>query len=211
MKNLLQSRVSAFLLLLLPFLLIYGHVTKFPYTFCIIIIYIFIITYWQYGNLKILNFKKIRWKEFKIIIGIFLLFSLFDFFLLSPAIDWIFRESADYSVFHELQGNTPLYLKKIFNMWISAAFGEELLFRAFAFTQLEHTLKKKTKWIVPITALLFCIPHAYQGISGVVGIFITGIILAIIYNKTQNIWINVAIHGLIDTLSLTLLYLGILQ
>jgi|GEM_PF-6405420 membrane protease YdiL (CAAX protease family) len=50
-------------------------------------------------------------------------------------------------------------------MWISAAIGEELLFRAFAFAQLKKVLGDKKIVIVLLSALMFCLPHLYQGLQ----------------------------------------------
>lgn len=59
MKFELQNKWISLLLLLIAFLLIYNPLTKFPYTFCVIIVFILLATYLQNGDLKSLNFKNV--------------------------------------------------------------------------------------------------------------------------------------------------------
>lgn len=96
-------------------------------------------------------------------------------------------------------------------MWISAAIGEELLFRAFAFAQLKNVFGDKKVIVVVLSALLFCLPHIYQGIAGLIMTFAFGIAFALLYIKYQNIWINIIVHGLIDTVFLSLSYFGYIE
>ena len=96
-------------------------------------------------------------------------------------------------------------------MWISAAFGEELLFRAFAFVQLRKMFGNNKIMLVLLSAILFSLPHLYQGISGLILTFLFGIAFGLIYIRYNNIWINIIVHGLIDTVFMTLAYLGMLS
>ncbi|MFC4164639.1 CPBP family intramembrane glutamic endopeptidase [Epilithonimonas zeae] len=107
-----------------------------------------------------------------------------------------------------IEGNSAKYFKWLFNMWISAAIGEELLFRSFAFLQFRKIFGEKKIWLVLLSAVMFSLPHLYQGISGLVMTFLFGLAFGFIYLKFNNIWINVIIHGLVDTVFLTLSYYG---
>lgn len=201
----------AFLFLAISFALIYNPFTKFPYTFCVIILFILITTYLQDGSLKGLNFKKLGIKEFKTILLVYIGLELVMDFVFQPAVSWICNEPADYSTFEGIKGNTGMYFKYLTYMWISAAIGEELLFRGYAFFQLQKIFGNKKVLIVFLSAVLFSLPHLYQGISGLVMTFLFGIAFGLIYNKYQNIWINIIVHGLIDSVFLTLSYLGYLD
>jgi uncharacterized protein len=64
---------------------------------------------------------------------------------------------------------------------------------------------------VPISALLFCLPHIYQGTTGLIVTFVFGCLFGLLYHRYQNLWINVLVHGLTDTLFLTLSYKGLLN
>ncbi|MDR6487224.1 membrane protease YdiL (CAAX protease family) [Chryseobacterium vietnamense] len=198
-------------LLTLSFLLIYNPLIKFPYTFCVIIIFILISTYLQNGDLKSLNFKHLKSGDIKkILISYLILESSVDF-MIQPLVNWLCNEQADYSTFEHIRGDTAQYLKWLYRMWISAAIGEELLFRAFAFAQLKNIFGDKKVLIVILSALMFCLPHLYQGTAGLIMTFVFGIAFGILYLKFKNIWINIIVHGLIDTVFLTLSYLGYIE
>ncbi len=208
-KVLPGNKWVALLLLAIAFLLIYNPFTHFPYTFCVIIAVILLFTYLQDGNLKNLNFKKIGLSEIMIILGCYLVLELSMDFVFQPLVSEIFNEPADYSSFKVIEGNPQKYFKWLFNMWISAAVGEELLFRGFAFSQLKKWFGKNQLVIVLLSAVMFSLPHLYQGISGLVMTFLFGLAFGLIYLKFKNIWINIIIHGLIDTVFLTLSYYGL--
>jgi membrane protease YdiL (CAAX protease family) len=209
LKALLNNKWTGLLLLAITFSLIYNPVTHFPYTFCVIIAVILLFTYLQNGNLKNLNFRKIGASEIKTILICYLLLELSMDFIFQPLVSRIFNEPADYSSFKMIEGNPQKYFKWLFNMWISAAIGEELLFRAFAFSQLKKWFGKNNFWLVLLSAVMFSLPHLYQGISGLVMTFLFGLAFGFIYLKFKNIWINIIVHGLVDTVFLTLSYYGL--
>ncbi|KQT22850.1 hypothetical protein ASG22_13955 [Chryseobacterium sp. Leaf405] len=209
LKVILNNKWIALLLLVITFSLIYNPFTKFPYTFCVIIAVIFLFTYLQDRSFKNLNCKKIGVSEIKIIIICYLVLELSMDFIFQPLVSKICNEPADYSSFKIIEGNPKMYFKWLFNMWISAAIGEELLFRGFAFSQLKKLLGEKKILIVLLSAIMFSLPHLYQGISGLIMTFLFGLAFGFIYLKFQNIWINIIVHGLIDTVFLTLSYYGL--
>lgn len=205
----MRDKLISILLLFGIFSLIYNPFTKFPFTFLLIIIVILIVTYLQEGTLKGLNFKTIRSRDFSTILISYVLLELSMDFLFQPLINRIFNEHADYTSFKIIEGNTFQYLKWLLNMWISTAIGEELFFRSFAFLQLQRIFNNNNILVVISSSILFCIPHLYQGNVGLVMTFIFGLAFGLIYLKYKNIWINIIVHGLIDTVFLTLSYLGL--
>nr|WP_294777371.1 type II CAAX endopeptidase family protein [uncultured Flavobacterium sp.] len=208
MNKVLQNKWFSLVFLAIAYSLIYNPLTKFPYTFGLIILFILLISYLQDGSLKHLNFKKLRTKEIKTIIICYLSLELVMDFVFQPLVSLIFNEPADYSAFSMIEGNNALYLKWLFNMWLSAAIGEELLFRGFVFAQLQRVFGNNKIILILVSAALFSLPHLYQGLSGLTMTFLFGIAFALIYSKYKNIWINIIVHGLIDTLFLTLSYTG---
>lgn len=209
MKGFLQTRWGALLLLVISYALIFNKWVPFPFPFMIIILFVLFATLLQDEKLRSLNFRKLEAKDIKTILLSYLVIELSVDFIFDPIINWICNESADYSMFKPLENNTPLYTKWMFMMWISAAFGEELLFRSFMFSQLQRILGNKKTLMVLITAVLFAIPHMYQGIAGIISTFVFGVLFGILYMRYQNLWVNVIVHGLVDTLFLTLSYLGL--
>jgi hypothetical protein len=108
-----------------------------------------------------------------------------------------------------IEGNTAVYLMFLIPVtWGSAAFGEELLARGFLLQRFE-LLTRSTAGAVFLQALLFALGHGYQGITGVLSLFVVGLILGYFYLRAgRNLWPVIVAHGLIDTISITLVYLG---
>lgn len=210
-SKLLNTKIGALLSFAVAFGLIYNPFTKFPYTFCVIILFVFLISFLQDGSLRNLNFKKIGLKQIGIILASYIILEAIMDFVFQPLATKIFNEPADYSSFEFIKGDTKAYFKWLAFMWISAAFGEELLFRAFAFSQLKKIIGEQKILIVFISAVLFSLPHLYQGNSGLLMTFLFGLAFGFIYYKFKNIWINIIVHGLIDTIFLTLSYYGMLD
>lgn len=209
MKTLLQNKFASLLLLIVAYLIIYIPWFRFPYTFCVIILFVLGATYMQDGSLRSLNFRRIGPREIKIILLSYLVLEISMDVIIDPIINRICNEPADYSMFAPLEGNTKLYLEWLGKMWISAAVGEELLFRGFVYSQLKRAFGERKILFVVVSALLFCVPHLYQGIAGLLSTAVFGIAFALLYLKFKNMWINIIVHGLVDTLFLTLSYLGL--
>jgi membrane protease YdiL (CAAX protease family) len=205
----MREKLISLLLLFSIFSLIHNPFTKFPFTFLLITIVILIVTYLQKGTLEDLNFKAIKSIDFIVILISYVLLELSMDFIFQPLVNRIFNEPADYSSFKIIEGKPYQYLKWLINMWISAAIGEELFFRSFAFLHLRKIFNNNNILVVISSSILFCIPHLYQGNAGLAMTFIFGLAFGFIYLKYKNIWINIIVHGLIDSVFLTLSYLGL--
>lgn len=92
----------------------------------------------------------------------------------------------------------------------TVAFGEEFQFRGFLFSRLETLFggargATVAAWLAQ--ALLFGLPHAYQGLAGVISTGVIGLVLGGLYLRAgRNLIACIAVHALVDTLSLTALY-----
>ncbi|WP_148871010.1 CPBP family intramembrane glutamic endopeptidase [Tenacibaculum adriaticum] len=180
----------------------------------IIIISVFIITYWNDTSLKRIGLhpKTSFLKTIGTGLLLFLLLEPILDFIIQPLVNKLTGEVADYSAFKSVAHNFSKFLKYFVFILISAGFGEEILFRGFLFRQFSIILpnfKFKTAVIIVLSAVLFSIPHLYQGISGLIMTFIFGLIFAIVYVKTNyNLWVTVTIvlHSLIDSMFITLSY-----
>ncbi|MCG9971219.1 CPBP family intramembrane glutamic endopeptidase [Christiangramia crocea] len=125
---------------------------------------------------------------------------------------WVKETWGDLNISHlyVLKQNLPELISALVSVWITAAFLEELVFRAFFINSLE-ILFGPGKWsafiAVAISALIFGGIHAYQGISGIITTTIIGIIFGIAYIiNGHRIWPLVLVHGLVDTISLISIY-----
>ena len=128
---------------------------------------------------------------------------------LGPLLDAFGVPPMDYSLFVTLlEGNTTMYLWMLLPVsWGSAAFGEELLVRGF----LQHRLGGLTNpgAAVILQALIFAAAHFYQGLGGMVNVFVVGLVFGAIYRRCGRNLIPLFIaHGLIDSFAMTVFYLG---
>lgn len=208
----IESKILALIQLILVYSFIFNPWTSFPYTFIIIIITILLFTYWNDKSLTRIglqpNFSFLK------TIGIALLLFVVTIpildFIIQPLVNKITGEIADYSAFKSIGGNFPKYSKYFLFILISAGFGEEILFRGFLFRQLKIIIpefKFKTILIIVLSAIFFSLPHLYQGPSGLIMTFIFGIIFATVYVKSNyNLWVTILLHGLIDSMFITLAY-----
>ena len=88
-------------------------------------------------------------------------------------------------------------------MSFTAGFCEETVFRGYLMTRI-RLLGNFSGWTIPviISALLFGIPHLYQGFAGVVVISILGAIFSISYIYYKSIWPAIIAHFFLDFLNL---------
>ncbi len=115
----------------------------------------------------------------------------------------------DLSLFQALlEGNLGMYLWFLIPVaWGSAAIGEEMLARGFLLHRTEGLTG--TTMAVVLQAALFGVAHFYQGVTGVVNIFVLALVFGAVYLKCgRNLLPLILAHGLIDTFSLTMIYLG---
>lgn len=97
--------------------------------------------------------------------------------------------------------------------WGTAAFGEELLFRGYFNTRLARALGGGPAALAAATvvqAALFGLVHLYLGPKGVLNAFAIGLVSAAVYVANgRNLWPLILAHGLVDTVGLTVLRLGL--
>jgi membrane protease YdiL (CAAX protease family) len=116
----------------------------------------------------------------------------------------------------DLQSDTLRYLVLLLPIgWGTAAFGEELLYRGFLNTRLTRALGGGRSAVIAAAlgqAALFGSVHAYLGPRGVLNAFAIGTVSAAVYAwDGKNLWPLIIAHGLVDTVGLTALRLGIGQ
>ena len=146
-------------------------------------------------------------KSISISIVLFILFS----FLIDPLLVKWFGDF-DLSSINDIRGDFLAFSILMVIVWVFAAFGEEILFRGYYMKGLAEFLGNNNKsWVLSafITSFYFGISHAYQGITGVVSVFLWSFIISLIFNKNRNnLLLLVLIHGIGDTIGITLIYLN---
>ena len=107
-----------------------------------------------------------------------------------------------------LEGNLGMYLWFLIPVaWGSAAIGEEMLARGFLLHRISGLTGTATA--IVLQAALFAVAHFYQGVTGMVNIFVLALVFGAVYLKSgRNLMPLIVAHGLIDTYGLTMIYLG---
>ena len=111
----------------------------------------------------------------------------------------------------DLATQSPLHLLLwiVVVAWLSAALGEELLWRGFLMDRLSRLpgLVGRTGPVLLIHAVFFSLTHAYQGLGGVIITGMAGLLLGWLRLRMGgNLWAAIIAHGLVDTTMLSLAY-----
>ena len=78
-----------------------------------------------------------------------------------------------------------------------------------ALAELLGNNKKAWLFSALITSIYFGVSHGYQGTIGMVSSFLWAFCIAMIFNKNRNnLLLLVLVHGIYDTVGITLLYLN---
>jgi membrane protease YdiL (CAAX protease family) len=124
-------------------------------------------------------------------------------------------EEPDHSRFDVLRDNLPMLLAGLVSVWVTAAFGEEMLVRGFMMNRLARLFGSTTgAWIAALllSSVVFGLMHIYQGTMGVVATGVAGLLFGTAYLLTgRNLWVTILAHGVIDTLGFVMFYLGMVN
>jgi len=144
-----------------------------------------------------------------IALGLFLLYAYF----LLPVVTYITNKPIDYSDFDAIKGNPSGLIFLLVFVWISAAFGEEIVWRGYFMKQFIKFFghgKISLTLNILLCGGLFGMMHSYQGLTGQIVTAILGMILSFIFHKKKyDLWLNVAIHGFFDTIAILALYFNL--
>jgi membrane protease YdiL (CAAX protease family) len=111
-----------------------------------------------------------------------------------------------------VEGNLSAALMLLGMMWVTAAFGEELVYRGYFMLRLARMLGDDERgwWVAALlVSVLFGLAHAYQGPAGVAGTGFVGLVLAVIFLRHRtDLTLVMLVHGFYDTIGIALLYAG---
>lgn len=154
--------------------------------------------------------RRISWLRFiGYTLAALLLTMLANGLIVTPALRAMDAPPSDISLLTEaIEGNTLNFVVfMIFVVWGSAGFGEELIARGFLLDRFSRLFG--TSMAVVAQAAVFGLAHSYQGLTGVVTIFVLALVFGAVYIKSgRNLWPVIAAHGLMDSLGVTAIYLG---
>ncbi|WP_340588758.1 CPBP family intramembrane glutamic endopeptidase [Erythrobacter alti] len=117
----------------------------------------------------------------------------------------------DASFVLDLVTESPL----LFALWIvgvailAAGVGEELLWRGFLMDRLERLggLRGKIWLVLVVQAVLFGLPHAYQGVGGMIVTGSVGLLLGWVrILQRGNLWAVIIAHASVDVIMMSLAY-----
>ena len=112
-----------------------------------------------------------------------------------------------------IEGNLDVVLSLLPLIWLSAAICEEIVYRGFIQQRLERVFGESIVGnvaAVGITSAVFAANHAVQGTSGVIQTFIVSCVLGAIFIRSRhNLLLMILIHGVWDTFSVAVMYLGL--
>jgi membrane protease YdiL (CAAX protease family) len=82
---------------------------------------------------------------------------------------------------------------------LTAGICEEILYRGYLIRYLADAPMHYEVWIaIAISSLAFGLAHGYQGIGGVVGTGVLGVVMAVIFVVTGSLWLPITLHAIID-------------
>jgi membrane protease YdiL (CAAX protease family) len=112
--------------------------------------------------------------------------------------------------YHFLTGNPAALPGMLYAVILGAGFGEETLFRGFLFERLGRLFgpgQLALAATVVITTGLFALAHYHdQGWPGVEQAAMTGLVFALLYVSTRQLWIPMVVHAAFDITAVILIY-----
>ena len=144
-------------------------------------------------------------------------FGLFVFYVaaLVPAIEMLTGIPIDLSQLNDLEGDLPTTLIWLGVIWVTAAFGEEIIFRGFLMRQFVKFFGESRVSLIMnilICCSFFGFMHWQQGITGQLVAGSTGAMLALVfYFRKYDLWFNVMVHGFFNTIGILTYYFGLAQ
>ncbi len=141
-------------------------------------------------------------------------YSLISVFLLYPLLS-LFALTVETSRFDNLLGNLYTTLIMLLKSWIFAAFIEEVIFRGYMMRMIQIVFKQYVLvgnvFAIIFSSLTFAMIHSYQGLGGIVYTGISGLFFGVLFLYFRNLYINIMVHGFLNTFFLFKKYWGIVS
>jgi uncharacterized protein len=133
--------------------------------------------------------------------------------VLEPLVERMTASPVDVSALDGIRGNLGALLLFLGLVWVVVVFVEELLFRGFLMTELRRLFGSGRIGLTVnllLVSTLFGLAHWYQGPAGMVTTGLTGGVLGFMFIRTGfNLWMPIIVHGVINTVGLTMIYLNL--
>jgi membrane protease YdiL (CAAX protease family) len=119
-------------------------------------------------------------------------------------------EGADMSSYDYLRGNLPMLILTLVSVYVTASFGEEVIYRGFLINRIaELGSGGKTSWRLAVvsSSIVFGLIHFHWGLAGMVQTGFMGLALGASYVLVRrNLWVTILAHGYMDTILILQLY-----
>lgn len=167
-----------------------------------------VVTWLEYGSLRPLGIGRPRSWTATLVGGLVLaaLSIVLVNFLLSPVLDWLLPMSLRASRDLSLAGVVPVRPAAAGLLVLLAAVAEEIIYRGFLLHQLSAAFGRSYAGhlaAIIIAALAFALPHFQQGVDGVLGVYIVGLLFGWVYFRSgRNLLLLMLAHASLDAWAL---------
>ena len=139
-------------------------------------------------------------------------YNAFDIFVLIPFLHRLTGEPLDLSQLDSMKGNWGALLLLVAATWSLFAFVEEMGYRGYALNRFTDAFGRSPlsrAFGVALISVAFGLAHKSQGVTGILDNVLAGVWFSVLYLASgNNLWLPILAHGVEDTTSLVLLYLG---
>ncbi|WP_339848531.1 CPBP family intramembrane glutamic endopeptidase [uncultured Dokdonia sp.] len=196
----------------------FGPITRTPFENIIISMIIIIANYIEYKGkpFTALGFKRTNFNAKNLLVHaplVALALFIFYVFAVVPGIEILTEVPIDYSSMSQLEGDLQTTIVWLLIVWVTAGFGEEIIFRGYLMRQFVKFFGDSNISLA-INILVICgffgYMHMQQGITGQLVVIIIGALLSIIfYKRKYDLWFMIMIHGIFNTLGILSFYFGL--
>lgn len=164
---------------------------------------------WRSVGLKLYR----NWKT-SVVLGLTagVLLEGIELFITQPLLVKWLGKRPDLDLFRALHGSLKWTLLAVAGAWTLAAFGEELVYRGYLMNRAADLFNRTRRaWIISLIAVhvVFGLAHAYQGLTGIIDEGLMGLLLGIIYLRTdRNLAVPIIAHGVSDSIDVLLMFFG---
>ena len=139
--------------------------------------------------------------------------EILGYTVINPVLLRLIGEAADPRDFSILRGNLPAFLTLLAFTWPLAAVAEEMVYRGYVLNRLADLFgQSRLGWGISLmlSAVMFSLAHGQYGPRFIVTSSLMGLVEGGSYLLSRrNLWLPIVVHGMSNTISLALLFLGL--
>lgn len=175
---------------------------------------VFVVSILRHDGFGRLGFRRPQsWRRvFGLAMLLAFVFEIGSSVFIEPFVETFTGVESDFSAFEALRGNLVNTAVMLAIGWIVGGFLEEMFFRGYLVQEVGRLLGGKTTGYilgVIVSSIVFGLSHFYQGPTGMIMAGLMGLFFGILYFLNgRNIWLNILVHGFVDTIGFTLIYFG---